>query len=588
MKSGFNFQKKIRIIAASVLMLAAVLLLSCSVYAAAAEHYGLLAPSEVIGEEYASASNYSAVLVNLTDGETVYSDNPLAPRSTSGLGDLMFIYTALCSTDGNETVTVLSDGLFEHGSAVPVDMLLNTWYYSRDTIIRDELAGYIAGSPEDYVELMNQSARSLMMVNTHFSNLDSTYDRMQYSTAFDAYKVTSELLGNDRFLTLLEGPASEISYLLDGCDSVLSFSADPSLIESPALTSTDHEVIFSLTSRNSEMGDNGFYAYRDSSGKVFLSVVMAAPAGCSPDRISAVILEGIRTPDVILATAADESTYFDPESPVYLPTGSNNERYRFILGTDYYPYTTSHPAPGYATEAEAARNMRTVTLPVWVIGPGDTRVSSTYTIRINKYLVQNIKAIFNEIYALDYKFPINYMVGFRYRSVGGSGLTMLGYQSIHSFGAAIDINPGDYDNDLYIGYHQDYRDKSNPYCITDDVIEIFAKYGWFWGGDFEICTDTMHFQYLGLEFMKYASDEPFPILDENAPGMSGVVITNLQQRLSKLGFLPADKVTGAYDAATVDAVKAFQTENSLDANGIVAYTTWERLINLTHDMSYVF
>ncbi len=588
MKSGFNLQKRIRIIAAGTLMLAAVAFLSCSVFAIAAERYELLSPSEVMGEQYASESTYSVVLVNLTDGETVYSDNALAPRSTSGVGDLMFIYTALSNTDGSETVTVLNDGLFEHGSAVNVDTLLNTWYYSRDAVIRDELASYIAGSPADYVELMNRSARSLMMVNTHFLNLDSTYDRMQYSTAFDAYKVTSELLGNDRFLSLLEGPVSEISYLLNGCDSKLSFIADSSLIESPALSSTDYEVVFSMTSWNPEMGDNGFYAYRDSLGKVFLSVVMAAPAGFSPDRISAVVLDGIRTSDVILATAADSSTYFDPETSVYIPTGSNDERYRYILGTDYYPYSTLNPAPGYATEAEAARNMRTVTLPVWVIGPDDTRVSSTYTIRIHKNLVQNVRAIFNEIYALDYKFPINYMVGYRYRPVGGSGLVMLNYQSIHSFGAAIDINPGDYDNDLYLGYHQDLRDKSNPYCITDEVIAIFAKYGWFWGGDFAICSDTMHFQYLGLDFMKYDSAEPFPILRADAANMSGAVITNLQQRLSKLGFLPSEGITGVYDDDTQAAVMAFQKENNFEQNGVVAYEVWVRLINLTHDMSYVF
>ena len=43
-----------------------------------------------------------------------------------------------------------------------------------------------------------------------------------------------------------------------------------------------------------------------------------------------------------------------------------------------------------------------------------------------------------------------------------------------------------------------------------------------------------------------------------------------------------------FDKATDEAVRAFQEAEGMDVDGIVDYETWERLINLTHMMEYVF
>ena len=215
------------------------------------------------------------------------------------------------------------------------------------------------------------------------------------------------------------------------------------------------------------------------------------------------------------------------------------------------------------------------------------KYSSTMKLSIHKKLADGVSSIFKEVYALPMKFPIKTLLGYSYRKVGGVGLSNSTLLSIHSFGAAIDINPGDYDNDYFLGKGNDLRDKSNPYCIPDEVIDIFASYGWFWGGDFEISADTMHFQYLGLEFLSYQGKSPFRELKyKNGTLMSGNDVKNLQQRLNRLGY----KVTvdGKYAKSTETAIKKFQKNNKLKVTGVVDYSTWEKLINLTHYMGYVF
>lgn len=269
-----------------------------------------------------------------------------------------------------------------------------------------------------------------------------------------------------------------------------------------------------------------------------------------------------------------------------MPLESNDARYEFLTGQGYKAYTTKDMPDGYQSESKAAANCVTFDVPVWKMNSSGKRYSTVWSITINKKLAASVRCIFSDIYQLDIQFPFNYLKGFMYRKVGGSGLMSSPLMSIHAFGSAIDINYWDDDNDYYLGRGNDLRNKSNPYCIPDEVIDIFAGYGWFWGGNFDICADTMHFQYLGLEFLQYESDEPFPILYRGAEDMNSTYINNLAKRLVRLGYL--EEETSKFTRKLDTALKAFQEDYGLEPDGIADYETWVPLINETHDMSYAF
>ncbi|MBE5960779.1 MAG: hypothetical protein E7256_05240 [Lachnospiraceae bacterium] len=294
----------------------------------------------------------------------------------------------------------------------------------------------------------------------------------------------------------------------------------------------------------------------------------------------------------IAATAKEEDASEVTEESIQsvidpgIPISSNNARYQYLFGTNYKAFTIYDPPKGYESASKAAKNMTTITVPVWKMNASGKKYKSSYELTINRLLADNVAAIFQEIYELNIKFPIKVMSGYRYRKVGGVGLSNSTLLSVHSFGAAIDINYGDYDNDYYLGDGNDLRDKTNSYCIPDEVIAVFEKYGWYWGGDFSICSDTMHFQYLGLDFLTYQDNSPFRTLTTEGAMMSGKDVKNLQQRLKKLGF--SVSVDGVYGNATAKAVKKAQKRYGLKATGVVDYKTWETIINQTHDMSYVF
>lgn len=76
---------------------------------------------------------------------------------------------------------------------------------------------------------------------------------------------------------------------------------------------------------------------------------------------------------------------------------------------------------------------------------------------------------------------------FNFRPIRGvNGALTANKLSLHAYGAAIDLAPQL--NPLGVKYDPAKK------MIPHEVIEIFKKEGWGWGGDFKARPDCMHFQ----------------------------------------------------------------------------------------------
>ena len=167
---------------------------------------------------------------------------------------------------------------------------------------------------------------------------------------------------------------------------------------------------------------------------------------------------------------------------------SRSEKFKKIFGDGGY----------YKTEAEALKNMETITVNIWVYDEKTkTKVSDTKKLTVNKKVVNDVKAIFEEIYTDPEKFPIKKATTAGYNWRGDKS------KSQHKYGLAIDINWDDNFmilNDGTIKAGKEWDPKNNIYSIpsTGSVVRAFKKYGWGWGGEWRSCKDYMHFSYLGL------------------------------------------------------------------------------------------
>ena len=127
-----------------------------------------------------------------------------------------------------------------------------------------------------------------------------------------------------------------------------------------------------------------------------------------------------------------------------------------------------------------------VNIKVDIINEQGVRTNMNLT--VHKGVADDVKKIFKEIADIGFICIASQCGGYNYRKVtGGSSLSQ------HSYGTAIDIN---WDYNPY-SKNSNYKCPESKYKITPNVVNIFANYGWSWGGNWTTPKDYMHFTYLG-------------------------------------------------------------------------------------------
>lgn len=142
------------------------------------------------------------------------------------------------------------------------------------------------------------------------------------------------------------------------------------------------------------------------------------------------------------------------------------------------------------TKEEADKYMKTISVPVLII-ENDQKIEKSMNITVHKDLVSNYQNIFKDLVAIG--FPIDYN-GKTINPNGGAyvfrdNVNSAGVLSHHSYGVAIDIN-------VHYNPNGGTLDRTNKYAVTDEVVAVFARYGFYWGGNWKRVKDYMHFSYL--------------------------------------------------------------------------------------------
>ena len=144
--------------------------------------------------ELPNISAVSAVLMDADSGRILYGRMEDEPRLIASTTKLMTALVALESGHSpDEIVTIRAEWTGIEGSSLYLKagetLRLETLLYGM--LLRSgndaahAVAGYCAGSVEDFVCRMNDKAKELGMKNTHFSNPSGLNDEGHYSTARD-------------------------------------------------------------------------------------------------------------------------------------------------------------------------------------------------------------------------------------------------------------------------------------------------------------------------------------------------------------------------------------------------------------------
>lgn len=143
-----------------------------------------------------SIKSESAILIDSNTGQILYSKNAyekLYPASTTKLMTAILTLencklTDVCTVSHNAIYSIpvgYTHANLVEGEELTVEQLLNVLLIPSANDAAIVLAEHIAGSVENFSTMMNNKAKELGCLNTHFVNPNGIHNENHYSTAYD-------------------------------------------------------------------------------------------------------------------------------------------------------------------------------------------------------------------------------------------------------------------------------------------------------------------------------------------------------------------------------------------------------------------
>ena len=156
----------------------------------------------------------ASILVNAETGEIIHADNErerLYPASCTKIMTALLVLEK-CNLDDvvtmqEEDFTDVNNGAsnagLKTGEQITVENLLYCLMLPSGNEAANALARVTAGSVDEFVQMMNDRAKELGCVNTHFVNPNGLHNDAHYSCAYDLYLIAQQAMENSTFATIV-------------------------------------------------------------------------------------------------------------------------------------------------------------------------------------------------------------------------------------------------------------------------------------------------------------------------------------------------------------------------------------------------
>ena len=194
--------------------------------------------------------------MDLSSGKILYEKNMNEKRYPASLTKVLTAIVVLenCKLDDTATVSYdsvmsLSSGYvtanLQVGEELSVEQLLYVLMVGSSNDAAIVLAEHVAGSQEEFSNLMNEKAKEIGCLNSHFVNPNGVHSEDHYSTAYDLALIAKYAMQNEEFRKLV----STTSYKLP---ATAKYEREDRLF-----TTTNSLLIVN----NNDRADNYYYKY---------------------------------------------------------------------------------------------------------------------------------------------------------------------------------------------------------------------------------------------------------------------------------------------------------------------------------------
>jgi D-alanyl-D-alanine carboxypeptidase (penicillin-binding protein 5/6) len=174
-------------------------------------------------EEDNNLTAISTLIFDTTDQKILYEDNIYKKIYPASITKIMTALVTLKYADLSDTVTVSKNAAnitesgaklcgFKEGDQIKLEALLTAFLVYSGNDAGVAIAEHIAGSVENFADMMNEEAKAVGAVDSHFVNPHGLHDDNHYTTAYDIYLIFNELTHYDTFLKIINNGIVAISY----------------------------------------------------------------------------------------------------------------------------------------------------------------------------------------------------------------------------------------------------------------------------------------------------------------------------------------------------------------------------------------
>lgn len=228
----------------------------------------------------------SAGVFDVSNCQTLYSYNVNERVNPASLTKIMTALVVLENANLDDIVTVGDVTIREsgvqlfnlkQGDKISVRDLLyvDLVYSGNDASLA--LANYIAGSDEEFANLMNEKAKQLGATNSNFVNSHGLSNENHYTTAYDLYLIFNAAVKYDEFRTIINTATYDVTYT-NANDEVVTktINSTNKFLTGGYATPSTAVIVGGKTGSTQAAGKCLILYSTNSAGKPYISVVMGA------------------------------------------------------------------------------------------------------------------------------------------------------------------------------------------------------------------------------------------------------------------------------------------------------------------------
>ncbi len=229
----------------------------------------------------------AAVLFDLNDKEVLCAQNPHERLYPASITKVMTALVALKNGSPDQMLTATDvvkitepgaqlSGL-KPGDTMTLNQALHILMLRSANDVANMIAENIGGSVDQFVEMMNEEAKSLGATNTHFANAHGLTDENHYTTCYDLYLIFNEAVKYETFSEIIQSTSYQTTYY-DGSGNAkeVSYTNSNRFLKGDFQAPSNVNIIGGKTGTTNAAGHCLILMSRDTGGAPYISVILGA------------------------------------------------------------------------------------------------------------------------------------------------------------------------------------------------------------------------------------------------------------------------------------------------------------------------